>query len=464
MNTALLQRGMMMKYGNQLWSYFLNIFNVILISVPFALCWYWFYADTIYIPFFHWGNVALIFLYAFIYFTICKLYSGFNVSIVRISELVYSQLLSILVTDVITYVIIFLLSYRFASAWELVVLYIIQAALAVMWALFANKSFFRNNKPMQTVVIWDVRQSIEELIKEYKLDKRFEVAGTYHIDECINDPAKVLTGADAVFLCGIHSSERNKIVKYCIDSDIKMFVIPGVGDIIMSSARPLHILHLPIMQLERYDPSIEYLFIKRLADIVISGAALIILSPLMLVTAVCIKTDGGTVFYKQKRLTKNRKVFDIIKFRTMRMDAEKDGIARLSTGDADPRITKVGRVLRKFRIDELPQLICVFLGTMSLVGPRPERPEIAEQYEQETPEFAFRLQAKAGLTGFAQVYGKYNTTPYDKLLMDLQYIARPSLVEDTKLLFATVKIIFMPESTEGVAEGQITASENKTKQ
>jgi len=444
--------------GYQLWSYTLTLFNVILITVPFAMCWYWCYADNIYIPFFHWGNVALIVLYAFIYFTICKLYSGFNVSIVRISELVYSQLLSILITNVITYIIIFLLSYRFVSAWELVVLFIVQAVFSILWSLFANKSFFRSNKPMRTVVVWDVRESIENLIKEYKLDKRFEVAGTYHIDECINDPEKIFGNAEAVFLCGIHSAERNTIMKYCIDSDIDIFVIPGVGDIIMSSAKPLHILHLPIMTISRYEPSVEYLLIKRTADIIISGIALVILSPLMLVTALLVKKDGGTVFYKQKRLTKDRKEFNIIKFRTMRMDAEKDGIARLSTGANDDRVTKVGKVLRKFRIDELPQLLCVFRGTMSLVGPRPERPEIATQYEAETPEFAFRLQAKAGLTGFAQVYGKYNTTPYDKLLMDLQYIAHPSIMEDTKLLFATIKILFIPESTEGVAEGQITAS------
>lgn len=444
----------------QLWSYLLTFFNIVCITVPFGLCWYWCYADTIYMPFYHWGNIVLIALYAFIYFTVCKLYSGFNVSIVRISELVYSQLLSILVTNVITYVIIFLLSYRLASAWELVVLFLAQAVLAVFWSLFANKSFFRTNRPMRTAVIWDVRHSIEELIKEYKLDKRFEVAKSLHIDECMKDIPAVLSDVDAVFLCGIHSAERNMIIKYCIGTDIKVFAIPGVGDVIMSSSKPLHILHLPIVSIERYNPSVEYLLIKRISDIIISGLALIILSPVMLVTAIAVKRDGGTVFYKQKRLTKNRKEFNIIKFRTMRMDAEKDGVARLSTGASDSRVTKVGRVLRKFRIDEIPQLICVFNGTMSLVGPRPERPEIAEQYEKETPEFAFRLQAKAGLTGFAQVYGKYNTTPYDKLLMDLQYIANPRVTEDIKLLFATIKILFMPESTEGVAEGQTTASEN----
>ena len=133
----------------------------------------------------------------------------------------------------------------------------------------------------------------------------------------------------------------------------------------------------------------------------------------------------------------------------MRMDAEKDGVARLSAGDADPRITRVGRVIRACRIDELPQLLNILRGDMAIVGPRPERPEIAAQYEKELPEWSLRLQCKCGLTGYAQIYGQYNTTPYDKLLMDLLYIANPSLVDDFKIIFGTVKILFMKESTEG---------------
>lgn len=142
----------------------------------------------------------------------------------------------------------------------------------------------------------------------------------------------------------------------------------------------------------------------------------------------------------------------------MRVDAEKDGVARLSTGDKDDRITPVGRFIRKVRIDELPQLLNILKGDMTICGPRPERPEIAAQYEEELPEFRLRLQAKAGLTGYAQVYGKYNTTPYDKLVMDLMYIAHPSFLQDLQIMFATVKILFMKESTEGVATEQITAS------
>ena len=201
---------------------------------------------------------------------------------------------------------------------------------------------------------------------------------------------------------------------------------------------------------------------KRAIDIVVSLIAAIILSPIFLITAIAIKvTDHGPVFYKQVRLTKDGKEFKILKFRSMRVDAEKDGVARLSTGENDSRITPVGKIIRACRVDELPQLFNILKGDLSIVGPRPERPEIASQYCEDMPEFALRLQAKAGLTGYAQVYGKYNTTPYDKLTMDLMYIAHPSIIEDLKIMLATVKILFLPESTEGVAEGSTTAMQNK---
>ena len=196
------------------------------------------------------------------------------------------------------------------------------------------------------------------------------------------------------------------------------------------------------------------MFVKRAFDIIASLFALLITSPVFLFTAIAIKTeDHGSVFYKQKRLTQNRKEFYIIKFRSMTENAEADGKPILSNGDNDTRLTKIGRKIRRFRIDELPQFYNVLRGDMSIVGPRPERPEIAEQYEQVIPAFGLRLQVKAGLTGYAQVYGKYNTSPNDKLKMDLLYINKMSVVEDLRLMFATIRILFMKESTEGV-EGE----------
>ena len=201
---------------------------------------------------------------------------------------------------------------------------------------------------------------------------------------------------------------------------------------------------------------------KRAFDIVVALTALIVLSPVMLVTALAVKLgDGGPVFYRQTRLTKDGKTFSLLKFRSMRVDAEADGVARLSTGNQDPRVTPVGRVIRKYRIDELPQLLNILAGDLSVVGPRPERPEIAAEYEKTLPEFRLRLQVKAGLTGYAQVCGRYNTDPYHKLQMDLMYIAHLGFLEDLRICFATVKTICMPNSTEGVQEGMTTAMEEK---
>ena len=181
---------------------------------------------------------------------------------------------------------------------------------------------------------------------------------------------------------------------------------------------------------------------------------LLVASPIMLLIALAVKIhDGGTVIYKQTRLTMGGRQFYVYKFRSMRMDAEKDGVARLAS-EEDDRITPVGKVIRMTRMDELPQLINVLKGDMSLVGPRPERPEIAEEYETWLPQFKSRLKVKAGLTGYAQIYGKYNTTPYDKLKLDLTYIQNYSFLLDLKLLLLTAKILFMKESTEGIETAQ----------
>lgn len=274
------------------------------------------------------------------------------------------------------------------------------------------------------------------------MDAHFKVTDIILAKDVVEDiPLSIIKDAGVVFICGLHSHERNIIVKYCVAHNIPSYVIPRVGDVIMSGAErctfpPAH-AHGSSLR-----PYTGVPFLKRLMDIILSLIAVVIFSPFMIVTAIAIKaTDGGSIFYRQRRLTKDGKEFDVLKFRSMRMDAEKDGVARLSTGENDPRITKVGRIIRAIRFDELPQLLNILQGDMAIVGPRPERPEISAQYEKDIPEWPLRLQCKCGLTGYAQVYGQYNTTPYDKLLMDLMYIARPSLVEDIKIIFATVKIL-----------------------
>ena len=190
-------------------------------------------------------------------------------------------------------------------------------------------------------------------------------------------------------------------------------------------------------------------------DVVISAVLLVIASPFMLLTAIAVKAcDGGPVIFSQERVTVDGRRFRVYKFRSMIVNAEKDGVAVLAS-QHDSRITPVGKVIRATRLDELPQLYNILRGDMSLVGPRPERPEIMKKYEESIPEFSYRLKVKAGLTGYAQVYGKYNTTAYDKLKMDLMYIENYSLLMDLKLLFMTVKVMFMKESTEGLSKEQL---------
>lgn len=437
-----------------------KIINIILMTIPFAICWLYYYNEQSVTPYQLKGNAMIIFIFMVLYVVYGHVYEGFALSLCRIAELVYSQSLAALISNAFMGVIIFLLIEKFPNIIPLLIGFGAQVAISALWSLFAHKWYFKHYPAKKTAIVYDSRTGLEELVKEYGLDVKFDVQKVISVSECVEHSFKELRGIEAAFMCGVHSHDRNVILKYCVQEGITSYVLPRIGDVLMSSAEQVHMFHLPILRVSRYNPRIEYTFIKRAMDIFFSGIVLLVVSPIMMATAIAIKAhDKGPVFYKQCRLTKDGATFDVLKFRSMRVDAEKDGVARLSTGDKDDRITPVGKFIRKTRIDELPQLINILKGDMTIVGPRPERPEIAAQYEKELPEFRLRLQAKAGLTGYAQVYGKYNTTPYDKLQMDLMYIARPSLMEDMRIIFATIKILFVPESTEGVAEGQTTASE-----
>ncbi len=429
--------------------------------IPFAVAWYRCYADLLWVPFQRRGHWLVIALFALLYFIIGKVYDAFKMSYTGLSEMIYSQILSLLEVNVIMYIVALLLIRHWPAVLPVVVVFACHCVLSVIWCVFAQKWYFHTFPANKTIIIWDMRKGISGLIDEYDLAKKYKVVATASAEECINNMS-MLDDADTVFLVGVHSHERNCIVKYCLMHNIKAFLIPRVGDLIIAGSRRTHMFHLLLLRVERFNPTIEYMIIKRVGDIVLSLVAAILFSPIMLITAICIKAeDHGPVFYKQTRLTKDGKEFEILKFRSMRTDAEKDGVARMSTGDKDDRITKVGHIIRKVRIDEMPQLLNIIKGDLSIVGPRAERPELAKLYQEEMPEFELRLQAKAGLTGYAQVYGKYNTTPYDKLLMDLMYMANASIFEDVRLIFSTIKILFLPESTEGVEEGQTNAAEKE---
>lgn len=434
-----------------------KLINIIMMTVPFAIAWYEVYADKTWVRFYMRGHWLVIGLFVLLYFTIGKVYEAFKISYSGTGEMVYSQMLSLFEVDVIMYIVAFLLIRYVPAVLPMIIVFAVQSAMSFVWCFAAKTWYFKVFPAQKTIIIWDTRETNGQLFSKYNLRKKFKVVDVVRVEDCIEN-LSILDDMDTVFLSGIRSHDRNIITKYCLMHGITAHLIPRIGDLIVTGAKREQMFHLLMLKVERFNPTLEYLIAKRVMDIVLSLIAIVLFSPIMIITALAIKLeDHGPVFYKQTRLTKDGKEFEMYKFRSMRTDAEKDGIARLSTGDNDDRITKVGRFIRKVRIDEMPQLFNIICGSLTIVGPRAERPELTKEYQKELPEFALRLQAKAGLTGYAQVYGKYNTTPYDKLLMDMMYIANASIFEDLRIIFATVKILFMPESTEGIEEGKENA-------
>jgi exopolysaccharide biosynthesis polyprenyl glycosylphosphotransferase len=224
------------------------------------------------------------------------------------------------------------------------------------------------------------------------------------------------------------------------------------------SAERVHLMDTTLLLFRNMGLSADQQVLKRLFDVVMSIVGIIVASPFMLVIALCIKLyDGGPVFFTQDRLTEGGKVFKVYKFRSMRVADE--SAEYIMTRKNDSRVTPVGKVIRNIHFDELPQLFNILKGDMSIVGPRPECPQLAEEYQEIIPQFHYRLKVKAGLTGYAQVYGKYNTTPYEKLKMDLHYIENYSFFLDLKLIILTVKILFQKENTEGIEDCQKSAAD-----
>lgn len=453
-------RGLRNRLHHDLGLRLVKLMNVLLIALPFLCCWLGYYTKHVVVLPSSYRSAGMIVMFVALYCFFGRVYDAFLVSLKRISEMVSSQAMGILMADAFMFIILWFMSGGFPNLLPALVTLAGQLMLSVIWCQRAHKWYFSHFSGQRTGIIYDVRRGMEDLFGAYGLNKKFDIQFTYSVEECLAQEMKMLRGMDSVFLCGVHSHERNVILKFCVANGIQVYMIPRIGDVIMSGAKRMHMFHLPILRAERYNPPIEYMAIKRLFDIVSSAIAIVITCPVMIAVAIAVKAyDGGPVFYKQTRLTKDGKRFKVLKFRSMRTDAEKDGIARLSAGKNDERITPVGRFIRACHLDELPQLFNILGGSMSVVGPRPERPEIAELYEKDMPEFALRLQAKAGLTGYAQVYGKYDTIPYDKLQMDLMYIADPSLLEDLKIIFATVYILFRHGNTEGIQAGQTTKRE-----
>ena len=407
--------------------------------------------------FFVWAAYAVLLLF------FLRTYNGYLLGYSRIRTLIISQFISQLFAVGLIYLAVSIGWSIWYSPWPFLPLLAAQALLDVVWSRFGTRHYLRLYPPRKTLLIYRNERDRRRFSAIAGLPSRrlYHIAGELRYEgNSFSEIRQEVEKYEALFVAGLDSRCRNGIAKYCQEREIPGFFLPHVGDVIIRGAEHIQSFDSPVLYINRKQLRPEYRIVKRLLDIVFSLAGIAVLSPLLLVTALAIRLqDGGPAIYRQTRLTRNGRQFQIYKFRSMRVDAEKDGVARLSSGDGDPRVTPIGRVVRRFRLDELPQLFNILKGDMSFVGPRPERPEIAEQYYRTMPDFRLRLQVKAGLTGYAQVYGRYNTDPYEKLEFDLLYINHMNLLTDIQLLCATVSTFYAPNSTEGVGENHVTAAD-----
>lgn len=442
--------------------------HFVLTVLLFSVAWHLFRYGKLF-PAKHIGqryDVYAILLYIILLSFFNRTYNTYVYGYFRMRELVLSQCMANFFAAAAVYLIACLAWWHFRSPLLFLGMLVLQGILNILMTWGTNLVYFRVYDTAQCIVIYRNDNDLRRLgqLKGKPMERRFQIARYLRYEgndyfEIINEIKKY----DAVFVAGIDATLRNGIAKYCADYDVPLFVLPLLGDIIVQSGTHIQSFSTPVLSVTRKHPNPEYLIAKRVFDIVSSACAFLILSPLLLVVGLMIHFyDGGPALYRQARLTKDGKEFTLYKFRSMRTDAESDGKARLSTGKNDDRITPIGRFMRACRLDELPQLINILKGDMSVVGPRPERPGIQAKYEETLPEFRLRLQVKAGLTGYAQVYGRYNSEPYEKLGFDLLYMNNMSILTDLQLIFATVRILFSKESTEGFETMEVQDAKAKS--
>ena len=409
------------------------------------------------------GHVVEVAIYAFVLILLSSMYGGMRLGYLKNVELIFSQVFATLMANVFIYAELSVMAAQPFVLDVFILMTIEQTMVVVIYINVANRIYRAIFPPRRLLLIHGDR-TIENICGKFESRRdKYIITRTIHVGEGFDAVSGAILESyesgecNAVVLGDISVVDRTPLIKFCYAHSIRFYLLPKITDVILMGAEELHVFDSPMMVTREYCLTVEQRIVKRCIDVSGALVLLILASPFMLITAIAIKLyDGGPILYKQVRCTLDQREFYIMKFRSMRTDAEKDGVARLAQKN-DDRITPVGKIIRKCRIDELPQLVNILKGDMSFIGPRPERPEIIAQYLEVMPEFAYRMKVKAGLAGFAQVYGKYNTSPYDKLKLDLTYIENYSIMLDIKLMLLTLKILFWPDSTEGVETEQITA-------
>lgn len=439
--------------------FLITIWNVGL----FAFIWFFYYNGFAFDKFRVPGGIVSCLVHLIIYSAFCNLYQAFRIASNSIWDVVFGQTISFGIADMILYVECCLIYNQYVNIFPGVATAILQIAGTLAIVSLVKRYMLSHIVPKKTLILYGRRVN-EELAQQFAkrlLEKYRHLFCVMRVEyDRIADERleKLLQECESVILYEVSEEKRGQFMKRCTELKKHLYFTPRVEDIICQGASAKSLLDTPLM---KYEYKNGY-FGKKFFDVFVSSVLLILVSPILLVTMAVIKIeDRGPVFFKQKRCTKDGRVFEILKFRSMIVDAEKAGVTPCMGND--PRITKVGKIIRATRIDELPQLINILKGDMSFVGPRPERVEHVEEYCRELPEFEYRMRVKGGLTGYAQIYGKYNTSAYDKLRLDLMYIENQSLLLDLKILLLTFKTIFTPEATEGFSEEKSTAMQRRTK-
>ena len=450
------------QFKKRAYLFFASIIVLAIETAIMTYIWYWHYNTELPKAYYFWGHVFIAAVYFGILLISSALYGGLKIGSFRMLELTLSQGFATFVTNVIFYAIICLLAYHFPSIIPLFIGMLIQCVCVGVWIILATYGYRALFPPTDVLLVYGGSNQ-DVIIERFKTRRhQFKITKSMSVDEDVEAICSEVSRHEAVMLWDIPNKVRNTVFKSCYENNVDIYVSPKIMDIVLKGSQNLHFFDTPLLYTKCDPVEMEQVFIKRVFDVILSLILIVVLSPFMLITAALVKGyDGGSVFYKQTRCTRGNKEFKIIKFRSMIENAEGDGKARLAAKD-DDRITPIGKVIRRLRIDELPQLFNVLKGEMSFVGPRPERPEIIEKYVKIMPEFSYRTKVKAGITGYAQVYGKYNTRPYDKLKLDLFYIENFSVWLDLKLIVLTVKTLFPFGSTEGVEQGNLTPIEEDT--
>lgn len=423
----------------------------------FAFVWYRNYSEEIILPYYRRGNWVLIAIYCLLVWLFFRAYGGFKLGYLKKTDMLYSQMISMICVNTVSYFLISLIGRHFMSVSPVIVMSCVDMGVIALWTLLAGRLYFMIYPPRKLVIIYGSHQAAALVLKMSQRVDKYMICESISITEPAEKVRELIMKYEGAIICDIPAEQRNDYLKFCFEHSKRAYIAPKISDIIIRGADDIRLFDTPLMLCRNYGLDFEQQLIKRTFDIIFSLIALVPAAPFMILAAAAVKLyDRGPVFYKQKRLTLHGKEFYVYKFRSMIVDAEKDGKARLAT-EEDERITPVGKILRKFRVDEFPQLLNILKGDMSVVGPRPERPELTEEYKKEMPEFGFRLKVKAGLTGYAQVTGAYDTTPYDKLKMDLMYIENYSIRLDLQIILMTIKTMFFPPKNNAELDENVLA-------